>query len=183
MSVMIMMPICDHGKSSAGNLAGVLEFFNSLDSCSLALHNCQQKLRSFGAETTCHTLSGFSVNAWKWHHKQVHLFAMLVWSFLILFSMQSTDSSTRMRKTNTKNREENNLNHRCQTSKLKPVLFLQVCSAFRSGNGHQTHSLWSCHLPTARGGESPLLLPIWTLWERERDMMWCFSLLQLGALH
>lgn len=102
---------------------------------------------------------------------------------LILFSMQSTDSSTRMRKTNTKNSEENNLNHRCQTSKLKPVLFLQVCSAFRSGNGHQTHSLWSCHLLTARGGESPLLLPIWTLWERERDMMWCFSLLQLGALH
>ena len=78
MSVMITMPICDHGKSSAGNLAGVLEFFNSLDSCSLALQNCQQKLRSFGAETTCHTLSGFSVNAWKWHHKQVHLFAMLV---------------------------------------------------------------------------------------------------------
>ena len=34
-----------------------------------------------GAETTCHTLSGFSVNAWKWHHKQMHLFAVLVWSF------------------------------------------------------------------------------------------------------
>ncbi len=175
---------CDEGHDNDGdmwswrNSAGNLVSQESWISLILLAHvasrsRTAKQLRSFGAETTCHTLSGFSVNGWKQHRKQVHLFA--VWGD----RSPLTDQQERQKPTRTRTRTTSR-------TAAKP---LNLCFFFRFAvlfGAEMVIKLIAFGLVTWRffsyGSLSPLLLPIWTVWEREHDMMWCFTP-QLRAFH
>lgn len=157
MSVMIMMPICDHGKSSAGI---VQESWNSSTLLTHVASHSRTANKSWG-HSGRRLLVIHSVD-FQWmpgNGTRSKCIYLRCWSdlSLILFSIfhPRTDQQEWEKPTQRTRKRTTSQMPRCPKplNVFSLLFFLQVCSAFRSGNGHQTHSLWSCHLAsTARGG-------------------------------